>query len=145
MHNPKLTQVANRFNQLLEQSTRFFLFQLPATCDIAEELTVTTVFHDDKQIGGSLYDFVHLDDVWVTNKLQNVEFTGDSFDICYFSDLALVEDLYCNLLFGEKMDSFLYFPERSLAQSFSQKVASDHKRLLVRFKMFLWQWWKYWQ
>lgn len=87
MHDAKLAQVGEGRYELLEEPARLFLFQLILRSDVAEELAIAAVLHDEEETIGCFNDFVELDDVWVSNDFQDVQLTGDSLHIVHVSDL----------------------------------------------------------
>lgn len=72
------------------------------------------MFHYDEQTSGGLYDFVHLNNVRVTDNFQDMELATDTLDVGYFGNFVFFKNLDCDLLLSEKMDSFLYLSEGAL-------------------------------
>jgi len=47
---------------------------------------------------GCLDDFVKLNNIRMTNEFENVDLSGDSFDIGYINYPIFLQDFYCNFL-----------------------------------------------
>ena len=58
--------------------------------DVVEQLTVGTVLHHQEQVLFSLNDLVKLDDVGMPHHLEDVDLSGDSFDIRNIHYLAFL-------------------------------------------------------
>ena len=89
MCNAKLAKVFDARYQLLEQPAGLFFFQMVLGCDIVEELSVAAVFHDQEESLWCLYNLVHLDNVWVSYDLEDVDLSLNTLNIVYIVDLPL--------------------------------------------------------
>ena len=90
MGDSKPTQILNSGDKLLEEPTSFLFLQSILRSDIIKELTVTAMFHDQKNPLRCLYDFIDLDDVRVLHYFQNMNFSGNSFDVVNVVDLLFI-------------------------------------------------------
>lgn len=89
------------------------------------------MLHYDVKPDRSLNDFIHLNDVRMSHNFKYVNFASYTFNIINFCDLVFFKDLDCNFLLGKEMYAFLYFAECTLAQCFSNTVASDNFIVLL--------------
>ena len=71
-----------------------------AADDVLEQLTTTSILHDQIKFFLCLDDLVELHYGRVANNLQDVDFTGHSLDIVHVNDLVFLEDLDGHLLTG---------------------------------------------
>lgn len=115
MHDAKLTEVADRPDQLLVKPARFLFLELGFAGDVREEFPVAAVLHNDVEPGRGFNNLVHLNDVWVAHYLQNMDLTRYSLYVVHFCDLVLFEDFYRDLLIREQVNSFFDFAEGPLA------------------------------
>ena len=76
-------------DDLLEDLAGFLLGHTFATDDVVEELSVLHELHHQEEMLWSLNDLVKLDDVGMPYELQNVDFSGHSFDVCHVHNLVL--------------------------------------------------------
>jgi hypothetical protein len=60
--------------------------------------------------------FIKLNDVRMSDYLENVNFPGYSFDISLILDLILLQDLDCHLLTGKHVSAQPDFAESPLTQ-----------------------------
>ena len=90
MHDAKLVQVFDSADDLLEELASLGFFKLLFLDDIVEKLTSADELHDEKELLWRLNNFKQLDDVWVPDKLKNVNLSSHSLYICLTSDLALL-------------------------------------------------------
>ena len=116
MHNPQLVDVLNPTDDLLEHFAGFVFFHPLLLNDVVEELSAFHELHNQKQMFGGFDDFVELDDVGVADELEDVDFTGDSFDVGHIDDLLLFEDLDGDFLTRDDVDAHLDLAKRPLAQ-----------------------------
>ena len=98
-------QILNALNQLPEKLTRLILFQLLLLHDMFEQLAFCHVFHHKEQLFGSLYDLVELDEVWVTDLFQDVDFAGYALDVCHVDYLGFLQDFYGHFLLAYAVDA----------------------------------------
>ena len=81
MDNIKLMNVFDSSNNLLEEFACLIFLEPSISNYIVEELTSTCILHNEVQLFWGLDNFIKLYDVWVANKLENVDFSGYSFYI----------------------------------------------------------------
>lgn len=126
VHDAQLPEVAYGWNQLLEESASFFLFELRLRGDVAEEFAVAAVLHNDVEPCWGLDDLVHLNNVGVAHYFENVDFPSDSLDVVYLCDFVFFEDFDCYFLLSEQMNSLLHLAEGALAEGLGHSVAADY-------------------
>jgi hypothetical protein len=86
VHNAQLSKVSNCRYQLLKQPTSLLFFEFVLAGDVAEELAIAAVLHNYVQAGRRLNDLVHLNNVRMSDDLEDVDFSRYSLYIVYFSD-----------------------------------------------------------
>ena len=67
----------------------------------------------------------------VSNQLQNVELSCNTFDISNLSNFVLDKNLDGNFLIRENMNAFFDLAEGALTQSFCHDVASNNLMLFL--------------
>lgn len=77
--------------------------------DVVEEFAPWTVLHDQKQILRGFNDFVHLDQIWMPDELENMNLSADSFDVRNIHDFLLLQNLDGHFLLGLLMGCQLDF------------------------------------
>lgn len=90
MCNALLTQIFNACNQLLKYPACFLLFQFLLCSYEIKQLSIATMLHNQVKLRLSFNDFIKLNDVRVTNNLQNVNLSGDTLDIIHIFDFGLL-------------------------------------------------------
>ena len=93
----KLVEVLDATDDLLEELAGLHLLQLLLLDDVVEKFATTDELHDEEQLLGRLDDFEKLDDVGVSDHLENVDLSGDSQHVSLSRDLALLENFDCHL------------------------------------------------
>ena len=61
--------------------------------DVVEELSILHVLHDEEELFGGFDDLVELDDVGVSDQLEDVDLSGDPLNVSHIHDLLFLEDL----------------------------------------------------
>jgi len=85
--------VFNPRNDLIENFAGFILVHSLFFHNVIEKLSFTEELHDQEKVLWWFYNLIKLDDVGVSDKLQNVYLSGDSFDICYVDDFIFLQNL----------------------------------------------------
>ena len=67
MHDIQLMKVRNTTNDVLEESTSLNFINFGASDDIVKQLAILNVFHDEKEMLGSLYNFIELNNAWMSD------------------------------------------------------------------------------
>ena len=93
MNDAQLVQVLDAANYLLEELTGLGLLELLLFDDVIEQLATTNVLHDKEQLLGRLDNLKELDDVGMSNHLEDIDFPRHSQDVCVLDDFALLQDL----------------------------------------------------
>ena len=88
MDNTELEQILNAINNLLEETASMTLFDSIMFDDIVKELTAASIFHNQVELLRRLDDLwftpsylIKLDDVIMADSFENVNLTGNPFDI----------------------------------------------------------------
>ena len=98
-------KVLNSIDELLEKLPSFSLLQSFLLEDELKQLSFRNILHDQEKLFRGFYDFVELNDVGMTNLLQYVNLSGDSFDICHIVYFAFLQDLHCNFFPGHRVNA----------------------------------------
>lgn len=131
MHNIKFMRILNSVDELMIQLARFCLLELPIIHDILKELAVLNKLHHEKQILCSLNDLVKLNDIGMTDELQDVNLARYSLNIGNVNDFVLFEDFDCNGLPCWLMGGVFYLSEGTLAQGLPDLVVAYQLLWLV--------------
>ena len=89
MNNIKFVNVFYALNELSEKFAGLTLFESFFLYNLFKEFTLGNVFHDEEKLFGGFDNFVELDQAGVTDLFEDVDFAGDSLDVCYVDDFAL--------------------------------------------------------
>jgi len=114
----KLVEILNTGNDLVEKLECLWLFNSLVFHDVVEKLTSIGILHDKVELFWCLDDFIELNDVWMSDELENVYFSRDSFDIVDVLDFVFFENLDSYSLVCQLVYAQLDFTEGTLANSF---------------------------
>ena len=81
MNYAYLVEVFDSVYELSEKLGSLGLFESLFLEDELKKFALWDVLHDQKKLFGGFDDFVKLNDIRVSHLLQNVDFSGDSFNI----------------------------------------------------------------
>lgn len=85
--------------------------------DVVEKLAAVAILHDHVQLFFGLDDLVKLDDVWMSDLLQDFDLSCDTFDILLIMDLIFFQNFNRNLFSSECV-----LPQFNLAESSFSKM-----------------------
>ena len=114
MSNSKRAQVLDSVYQLLKQPTSLSFFEVVFRSDIVEKFSITTVFHDKKQPFWRLYNLVELNNRWMSDYLQDVDFPCNSLYVVNILNLPLVKYFDGHLLPSVNMKTLLNLTKSAL-------------------------------
>ena len=118
MHYVQLVYVFDTSEYLLKELASLFLFQT-SVCDyVIEKFTPRSVLHDEVQLFRGLDDLIKLDDIRMTNELQDVDLASDSFHIWNVRDTVFLKDFYRDLFSCEMMGAKFDLPKSPLSNGF---------------------------
>jgi len=87
VHDIQATDVLNTSNDLLEESACFLLLD-PLHLDyVVKKLAALSIFHNQVQFFLGLNDLIELNDLRVSDDLQNVDLSGHALHIGNINDL----------------------------------------------------------
>lgn len=118
-------KILNPVNKFIEHTTSFIFIDSLIFDYIIKQLSIFHKLHHKKQLFGSLYDLIKLYETRVTNKFENMDLSGYSFDVCNITEFFLLKKFNSNFLFGEFMGRQSNFTERSFAQNFAYYIVTD--------------------
>ena len=101
MHDIQPAYVFDASNNLLEESTGFLLFDPLNLHNVIEKFAPARVFHNKIQFFLRLNDFIELYHLWMSNDLENVNFSGNSLNICHIANFAFLKNFNGNLFLGK--------------------------------------------
>lgn len=90
MDDVELVQILHTTNNLVEELERLGLFDALVLHDVVEELASISVLHDQVKLLGRLDDLVKLNDIWVSNHFQNMDFPRHSLNVIYILNLVFL-------------------------------------------------------
>jgi len=125
MHDIQTADVFDTSNNLLEKSAGLFLFDPLDLDDIVEKFTALGVFHDEVEFLLSLDDFIELNDLRMTDDLEDVNLSGDTFHIGNVADLRLLEDFDGHFLACRDMCAQFDLAKSALSDGFPKEVLPD--------------------
>eukprot|EP00429_Kryptoperidinium_foliaceum_P018166 CAMPEP_0176041802 /NCGR_PEP_ID=MMETSP0120_2-20121206/20739_1 /TAXON_ID=160619 /ORGANISM="Kryptoperidinium foliaceum, Strain CCMP 1326" /LENGTH=312 /DNA_ID=CAMNT_0017375211 /DNA_START=436 /DNA_END=1371 /DNA_ORIENTATION=+ len=114
---------------LVEEATRLRLLDAPVRNDVIEQLVPGRVLHDQVQLAARLNNLEQLDDVWMPDQLQDVDFARHPLDIGNLLDTVFLQDFDRDARSGEDVSAELNLAERALADGTAQDVVADGLRI----------------
>lgn len=84
--------VLNSTDNLLEDFAGLILIHLFFLDDVVKKLAIFHVFHNKEEMLGWLHDLIKLNDVGMSNKFENMNFSVDSFHIGHINYFFLFKD-----------------------------------------------------
>ena len=84
--------------------------------DVVKQLAAAAIFHDNVELFFGFNNLVELNDVWMSDLLQNFDFSRDSFDVLLIVDLVFLQNFNGDFLTGERVLAQLDLSKSSLAQ-----------------------------
>lgn len=85
-------------NDLVKKVSSFVCAETPFADNVIEELSTGDVFINEKDVCGSINDFIQADNVWMGTEMQDIDFSLNLFFHSKLLDLRLVQDLHRNLV-----------------------------------------------
>ena len=133
MDNVELVHVLNAGKNLLVELAGFVFLQLRVLHDVVEKFATTRVFHNEIKLLWRFYNFIKLNDVRMADHFQDVDLSGDSFDVRYICNPFLFKNLDRNFLPGQSVGAKLDLSEGALANRFLDEVISYNSPLDIDF------------
>ena len=103
MHYIQFMQVFDSLNDLLEEFAGLWFFDTWVCDDVVEEFSAWCVLHDEVELLLRFDDFVQLNDVWMSDHFEDVNFPGNSFNVCHVRNSIFFKYLNGYLLTSENM------------------------------------------
>ena len=110
--------VLDSTNDLFKHFTSLLLVHSLLANDVVKKLASFHVLHNQKQMLRSLDDLIELDDVWMTNKFQNVYFSRNTLYICHVNDPVLLKNFDCYFFSGGDVGGKFDFAKSALTKCF---------------------------
>ncbi len=126
MNDLDLAQVLDPEDDLLKNGTCLLLCKSVTRDNIIEELTSFSHFHDQVQALVGLDHLVQLDQVRVSQNLQDMNLTGHPLDVGVVLDLLLFKYFDGHHLTCQDVRSTLHLPEGSLTQGLAYHKMPTH-------------------
>jgi hypothetical protein len=92
MHDAKFMEVFNAADDLLEKFACLWFLELLLLHDVVKEFTSTHELHNQEELFRGLDDLEQLDNVGMSDHLEDVNFTRDALDICVTNDFRLFKN-----------------------------------------------------
>lgn len=131
MDDVQLVQVFNACNDLMEELQRKRLLNPLIFYNKIEKLATICILHDQIQLLGRFNDLIQLNDVWVPDHLQDVDFTGNTLDIVHVLYFIFFENFHGDSLICQIVNAKLYFSKSSFANRFTENVVADVLRTQI--------------
>lgn len=116
MADAALVNVLNARDELEVELACLLLGQPRVPDDVVKQLAAAAVFHDHVELLFGFNNLVKLNDVRMSDLLQNFDFSRDSFDILLIIDLVLLQDFDGHFLARKRMLAQLDLSKSSLAE-----------------------------
>lgn len=114
--NLETVQILQAIHELTEHFFGFFFEEEFLLDDVLVELPVFAVLEIEVGFALGFLDVVELDDVWVSNHLQNLNFSSNSLLFLRGLDLGLIDDFHGELLPGLEVLREIDFTEASFSE-----------------------------
>ena len=75
MNNSKFVSIFDPANNLFKDFTGLFFSHSFFTYYVIKKFSIFHVFHDQEEVLGGLNDFEKLNDVWMPDQLENMDFS----------------------------------------------------------------------
>ena len=90
MHNSNFMKMLNSIDKLFKKLASFGLFESFLFENKLKKFSFWDILHDEKELFGRFNNLIELDDIGVSDLLQDVYLSGDSFNICDVIDFAFL-------------------------------------------------------
>ena len=98
MHDIELVEVFDSSNNLMEEFEGCGLLHSLVLDNEVKKLATISILHDQVELLRGFYDFIKLNDVWVPDHFQDVDFSCNSFDIINVLDFIFFKNFDSNSL-----------------------------------------------
>ena len=112
----QLVEILDARDYLMQESGSLLFSQTFPVDNVFKELSSSSIFHHQVEFSLCLDNLVKLHNMWMTDYLQNVNFSCYSFHITNISNLVLLKYLDSYFFSSEYMSAHLYFTERPLSK-----------------------------
>lgn len=126
-----LMEILNPGEDLLKVATGILLLEALALHYVVEELAPVGVLHYEKELPVCFNDLIELDDVWVSNYLQNLDLSRHALNVCLVRDLVLLQNFDGHALPCQGVSPQSHFPKRPLAERLPHDIVPDSPILSV--------------
>ena len=116
MHDVQLVKVLDPGDDLVEEFESLWFLHALVLHDVVEKFSTVSILHDQVELLGRLNDFVELNDVWVSDHLQDVNLSCHPLDVVHILDLILLKYLDGYFLPTRLVSADLDFTECSLTK-----------------------------
>ena len=116
MAHAALVDVLNSGNQLKVKLARLLLREPCMSHNVVEQLAPIAILHDHVELFFSFNYFVKLNHIWVSDLLENFDFSCDSLHVFLIIDFVFLEDFDGYFLAGQRVLAELDLSEGSLAK-----------------------------
>jgi hypothetical protein len=120
MANAALMDIFDTGNELLKHSYGSLLMKPLVRHNIVKELSILTVFHNQKKLFVSFNYFIELNNIWMSDFFQNFDLSAYPLDILFIFNSIFFEYFDGNFFIGKQMSRQLDFAKGSLPKCFSK-------------------------
>mmetsp|Transcript_73652 Transcript_73652/g.159358 ORF Transcript_73652/g.159358 Transcript_73652/m.159358 type:complete len:451 (+) Transcript_73652:1224-2576(+) len=118
----------NTCNYLVEEAGCLGFLDTAVGDDVIEQFATASVLHNEIQLPACLYDFIELDDVRVSDQLEDVHLSSNPLHICHLDNALLLQHLDRHSFAGQDVGAELHLAKGALANGFAQNVVADRLR-----------------
>ena len=134
-------EMFNSLKNLIEEICGIYIIHSVVFNDVIKQLTSIGVLHDQVKFILCLDDLVELNDPWVPNLFQDSYLSSNPINVHLIRDFWFFQDLYCNFLLGDSLNSQFYFSECTFSKLFVDEEVRDLfglflAKVIARFRAF---------
>lgn len=134
MNDAKLMKVFNACYDLMEEFASLCLFDSLVLHDVVKELASTCILHDQVELLGCLDNFIKLNNMRMTNEFEDVNLSGDPFNITDILYFLLLKYFDSDLLARQIVIPELDLAKRALPNSLAEDIVTDIFKLTLRLR-----------
>jgi len=125
VHNVHHVDLLHTSSDLVEEAASLGFGHAATGYNEVEQLTTTSILHDEVELPARFYNLVQLNNVWVPDELQYMNLTSNPFYISYLDDPLLFQHLHCNSFTSQNVGAQLYLAKCALPNRFAEDVMPD--------------------
>ena len=115
MDDVELVKVLNSSDDLMKELESLRLFYSLVLDDVIEELSSISILHDQVKLLWRLNDLIQLNNIWVADHLENMNFTSNSLYIVHVLYLVFLQNFDSDSFISQFVNAQLDFSECALS------------------------------